>query len=334
MKFMRAIYILILSILSSCSSEKNTTVLVSNIGETQGTYFQIKYLSHNGTNLGIEIDSVLNLIDNSLSTYIPNSVISKINFRQDIIVDSLFSVVFKCAKTVYEQTQGALDCSIAPLTNAWGFGFESKEDLDSNKVNMMLKNIGFNKVKLKNDSIYLPKNMMLEFNALAQGFTVDLIAEMFNNKKISNYLIEIGGEIKAKGLNADKEIWKVGVDKPLEKINEYDRFQFILNLKDKSIATSGDYRKFFIENGVKYSHTIDPFTGFPSRNSLLSVSVVHDDCMLADAYATAFMVMGKYKTKQFLENHPEIEAYIIYSENNGAFKTFISSNLKRRIVNH
>ena len=148
-------------------------------------------------------------------------------------------------------------------------------------LNQLLKNIGYNKISLKNDSIFLPAKMLLDFNSIAQGYTVDLIANLFDLKGLNNYLIEIGGEIRAKGLNADNEIWKIGVDKPSEEINAQDRFQFILELNNKSLATSGNYRKFYIEDGVKYSHVINPFSGFPAKNRLLSVTVIHDDCMLS-----------------------------------------------------
>lgn len=175
---------------------------------------------------------------------------------------------------------------------------------------------------------------MIDFNALAQGFTVDLIAKFLDDNSITDYLIEIGGELKSKGSNASDKIWRVGVDKPIDEIDLQDRFQFIMKLENKSIATSGNYRKYFEENGKKYSHTISPFNGYPVMNNFLSVSVIHDDCMLADAYATAFMVMGKSKTLKFLDNFPEIEAYIVYTDKNGKFKTYISEKMVSRIINY
>ena len=183
------------------------------------------------------------------------------------------------------------------------------------------------------DSLILPKGMRLDFNAIAQGYTVDVIAQFLQAKGYSNYLIEVGGELLAKGKNADGNIWRVGVDKPSENINKNERFQFILDLEDKALATSGNYRKFYEKDGVKYAHTINPFTGYPAQNRLLSVTVIHDNCMLADAYATAFMVMGVKKSKQFVKSHPEIEIYLVYSNKNGEWDTFISANLKKRIVN-
>lgn len=331
---MRLIFLSFLLIFFSCSSEKNNKVLVTNTGETQGTFYHIKYLIKDGVSLQPRIEKILCSVDSSLSTYVPYSLISKINYRQDNIVDSLFETVFNCAQLVHKQTEGAFDCSIAPLVNAWGFGFEKKQNLDSLKIKKILKNIGFDKIYIKNDSLNIPKNMMIDFNALAQGFTVDLIAKFLDDNSITDYLIEIGGELKSKGSNASDKIWRVGVDKPIDEIDLQDRFQFIMKLENKSIATSGNYRKYFEENGKKYSHTISPFNGYPVMNNFLSVSVIHDDCMLADAYATAFMVMGKSKTLKFLDNFPEIEAYIVYTDKNGKFKTYISEKMVSRIINY
>jgi thiamine biosynthesis lipoprotein len=245
----------------------------------------------------------------------------------------MLRTVFRTANEVYENTNGAFDCSITPLVNAWGFGFANKEKMDTARVIELLNLVDFKKIKLSNDTILMNKNMMLDFNSLAQGYTVDLIAHMFDSIGLDNYLIEVGGEIKSKGKNPDNNFWTIGVDRPNEIINPKDRFQFILNLFNNSLATSGNYRKFYQENGVKYSHVINPKTGFPSFNKLLSVTVIHESCMKADAYATAFMVMGLKKSKLYLDNNTDLEAYIVYRDTNGELKTFISENLQKRILN-
>jgi thiamine biosynthesis lipoprotein len=175
--------------------------------------------------------------------------------------------------------------------------------------------------------------MSLDFNSIAQGYTVDVIAQFLESKGDSNYLVEVGGELLSKGRNADGKIWRVGVDKPSEDIDMQARFQFILDLKDKALATSGNYRKFYEKDGVKYSHTINPFTGFPAQNRLLSVTVIHDNCMLADAYATAFMVMGVRKSKQFAKLHPELEIYLVYTGKDNDWKTYVSPRMLERIIN-
>ena len=184
--------------------------------------------------------------------------------------------------------------------------------VDSVKFRGILQHVGFQKIKLIGDSLVIPKGMVLDFNSIAQGFTVDLIANYLQRENIQNYLIELGGELLSKGKNADGRIWRVGVDKPSENIDHNQRFQFILELEDNALATSGNYRKFYRKDGVKYSHVINPFTGFPANNKLLSATVLYANCMLADAYATAFMVMGLDKTKKFILQNPDIEVYLVY----------------------
>jgi len=332
---MRNICYLFIVFLFSCSSSDNN-ILVTNSGEAQGTYYHIKYMSDNGKDYYLQIDSILQEVDSSLSIYKNFSLISRLNRGESLKVDSLFNTVFRAAEKVFRQSEGNFDCSVYPLVYAWGFYKDDLGDslvIDSAKFRSVLKDIGFQKIKLIDDSLVMPQKMILDFNALAQGFTVDLIARYLESKEVENYLVEIGGELLAKGKNDDGNIWRVGVDKPLENIDTYERFQFILDLQDKALATSGNYRKFYIKNGMKYSHTIDPFTGFPAQNRLLSVTVIHDNCMLADAYATAFMVMGVRKTKQFLVQNSDIEVYLVYTGKNGSWKTYISPMMSSRIIN-
>ena len=331
---MRKIPCLFIAFLFACSS--SNTILVTNSGEAQGSYYHIKYMSANGKNYKSQIDSILLEIDSSLSIYKNYSLISKLNSGESFKTDSLFNYVFNSAKKVYQETEGNFDCSVKPLVNAWGFYKNEWNEgivIDSIKFKRLLMHVGFNKITLIEDSLFLPKGMSLDFNSIAQGFTVDVIASFLESKAVENYLIEVGGEVLAKGRNADRKVWRVGVDKPSEDINVNERFQFIVDLENKALATSGNYRKFFKKEGIKYSHTINPFTAFPTQNRLLSVTVIHDNCMLADAYATSFMVMGVKKTKQFVTKKPEIEIYLVYTAKDGSWKTFISPNFKKRILN-
>ena len=332
---MKNLLYLLLLIFFSCSSDGNL-ILVKNSGSAQGSFYHIQYLSNDGVNYKFQIDSIFREIDSSLSIYKEYSIISKLNNGQNLRTDLFFNEVFLAAEKVYLESKGNFDCSVSPLVDAWGFYQDKLGDsiiIDSAKFYNILPFIGFDKIKLIDDSLILPQGMRLDFNAIAQGYTVDVIAEFLQAKGDSNYLIEVGGEILVKGENADGNLWRVGVDKPSENIDENERFQFILDLKNRALATSGNYRKFYEENGVKYSHTINPFTGYPAQNRLLSVTVIHESCMLADAYATAFMVMGVKKSKQFLKTHPEIEIYLTYTNKNGEWNTFISSDFKKRIVN-
>jgi thiamine biosynthesis lipoprotein len=332
---MKNILYLFLLVLCACSSSDNR-ILVKNSGSAQGTYYHIQYMSNGGKDFHFQIDSIFKEIDSSLSIYKGYSLISKLNKGEDVKTDTLFNTVFKGAQKVFLESEGNFDCSVSPLVDAWGFYQDKLGDsiiIDSAKFYNILPFIGFDKIKLIGDSLILPQGMKLDFNAIAQGYTVDVIAQFLQAKGYSNYLIEVGGELLAKGKNADGNIWRVGVDKPSENIDENERFQFILNLENKALATSGNYRKFYEKDGVKYAHTINPFTGFPTQNRLLSVTVIHDNCMLADAYATAFMVMGVKKSKRFAKEHPEIEIYLVYTNKNGKWNTFISADLQKRIIN-
>tara|TARA_B100001287_G_scaffold275413_1_gene282954 strand:- start:977 stop:1972 length:996 start_codon:yes stop_codon:yes gene_type:complete len=318
----------------SCNSAFDNKTAIFNSGETQGTSYNIKYIGPHGIDYKDQIDSLLQEVDNSLSTYKNQSLISRINYNQQKKTDSLFRTVFRSAKEIFNQTGGLFDCSVAPLVNAWGFGFSQKEQMDSSRVNEILEIVGFDKVYLQNDMILKPKRMLLDFNSIAQGFTVDLISKMLEQKKIKNYLVEVGGEIKSRGKNIQNKVWTVGVDKPIEQINYDDRFQFVIELDNKSLATSGNYRKYIIEDGIKYSHVINPITGFPAKNNLLSVTVIHNDCMIADAYATAFMVMGLEKSKKFLKDNKDLEAYLVFSADGEALNTYVTENFEKSIVKY
>ena len=319
----------------SCS-HGNNAVLVANSGEAQGSYYHIKYMSSYGEDYHLQIDSILQEVDSSLSVYKSYSLISRLNSGEKLLVDTLFKSVFLAAHKVFLESEGNFDCSVSPLVNAWGFYNNNLEDsliLDSLMVSSILENIGFQRIRIIEDSLVVPVKMSLDFNSIAQGFTVDLIAEYLENKGIDNYLIEVGGELLARGRNDEDNIWRIGVDKPSEYIDSSERFQFILDLDNKALATSGNYRKFYEKDGVKYSHVINPSTGFPAQNRLLSVTVIHDNCMLADAYATAFMVMGLKKTKEFVAKNTDIEIYLVYTSRDGNWKTYISPSMLERIIN-
>jgi len=332
---MRNLLYLSVFLLVSCSSSDNT-ILVTNSGEAQGTYYHIKYMSAYAEDYHFQIDSILQEVDSSLSIYKRYSLISRLNRGEQLKTDTLFNTVFLAAQKVFSESEGSFDCSVTPLVNSWGFYQDKLGDslvIDSAKFLSILPHIGFQKIQLLRDSLVIPKGMSLDFNAIAQGFTVDLIARYLETQDINNYLVEVGGELLAKGLNDNGNLWRVGVDKPLEDIDAYERFQFILDLEDKALASSGNYRKFYKKGGVKYSHTINPFTGFPAQNRLLSVTVIHDNCMLADAYATAFMVMGVRRSKQFAKLHPELEVYLVYTGKDDDWKTYVSPRMLERIIN-
>lgn len=303
-------------------------------GEAQGTTYNITYSAPEKTNYKNEIDSLFKAVDQSLSTYVPGSIISRIN-RNDtgVVADKYFIDVFRKAQEISQQTNGAFDVTVAPIVNAWGFGFTKRARIDSATIDSLLRFVGYQKIKLEGGAIVKTNpGMMLDFNAIAQGYTVDLLSSFLESKGINNYLVELGGEVRTKGKKNNGEDWKIGIDQPNETYTEGRPLKAIVSLKNKALATSGNYRKFYVENGRKYAHIIDPHTGYPAKHNLLSATVIANDCMTADAFATAFMVMGLEKAKQFLSKDKQLglEVFFIYDEQ-GTWKTYTSETLKERI---
>jgi len=264
----------------------------------------------------------------SLSIYKDSSIISKINRNEAVLPDSYFTEVFNKSALISEMTDGAFDITVGPLVKAWGFGPDGHKNFIESKRDSLLKLVGMSKVSLVNGRIVkADPRMFLDVNAIAQGYSVDVICRFFDGLGIKNYLIEIGGEVRAKGTKAGA-LWRIGIDKPVDNnLSPGETLEAVIKISDKALATSGNYRKFYIENGVKYSHEIDPKTGYPAKNTVLSISILADDCAMADGIATACMVMGKDKTIEFLAKHPEFEAYMVYSDQSGNFKTWMSDGL-------
>lgn len=304
------------------------------VGEAQGTYYSIIYYDEQNRDFQKEIDSLLDDFDMSVSLWVPNSILSKINDNNTSVqADKYFIDNFNISEDVANQTNGAFDFTVGKLAKAWGFGFDGTKDIDSSMVEQLLKFTGYKKVRLVDNKVVKDfEETTFDFNAVAQGYSVDMVADYLENKNIHNYLIDIGGEVKARGKKADGSKWKIGIEKPAKHMNDERDLKAIAQLEDISIATSGNYRKFYVENGIRYSHTINPKTGYPARNKLLSVSVLHKSTAYADAFATAFMVMGYEKAKQFVENDPELEAFFIYSTKDGLYETYATAGFKKVIT--
>ncbi len=325
-------YLLGLISLISCGETAPEKQKIVVDGFAQGTTYNVTYISNDGVDYQRSIDSLLIEIDNSLSTYQKKSLISKFN-KSDSLgeVDDLFSTVFDISKDVYAQTNGLFDPTIAPIVNAWGFGFENLLSTDSVVIDSLLYYVNFDNVSMVSGQVSKSsKGMMLDFNAVAQGSSVDFLANLLEERGIENYLVEVGGELKAKGVNINDTLWRIGIDRPLADLKERE-IEAIVNLDNKALATSGNYRKFYEKDGMKYSHTINPKTGYPVEHNLLSATVVTDNCGYADAYATSFMVMGLQESQQFLSEHKEIEALLIYSDENGDLQSFITEGLNKYI---
>lgn len=315
---------------------KSNEVEVENTGYAQGTTFQIKYLAESGTDYSSEIKGLFLQIDNSMNTYIPNSLISKIN-QGDVWVqvDTLFLSVLNRSVEVAKETDGEFDPTVGPLVELWGFGLSKKHLVTQAQVDSVKQLIGYPKIEREGRKIRIPKGSKLDFNAIAQGFTVDVIAEFLEEKGTKNYMVEVGGEVRARGKNKAGNTWKIGIDKPTETIDQTDRFQIIIALQDASLATSGNYRKFWVDEntGIKYAHTIDPKTGFPAKNKLLSASVITANTMDADVYATACMVKGLDECYSYLSGKENVDAYLVYTDEDGNWKTRYTEGFNKYIAN-
>ncbi len=329
-----AILALVLIVIYIISHAGKRGEYVTVAGFTQGTTYHITYESKKGENLKPEVDSILADFDMSLSSYKSNSLISRFNRNEPgVKADKKFKEVFNKSYEVYRKTDGAFDITVAPIVNALGFGPKDTMDVDSAMIDSLKQYVGMDKISLRDDSLVKKdSHVMLDVNALAQGFSVDIVAAYLSNRNLRNYMVEIGGEVRAKGRNAHNQIWRIGIDKPRE--GNYipgEDLQAIIRLDNRSLATSGNYRRFYVKNGIKYVHTINPKTGYPVISSLLSATVVAKDCITADAYATALMVFGIDRSIQFLKENDFLEAYLVYSDEKGNFRVYSTRGLDRYI---
>jgi thiamine biosynthesis lipoprotein len=322
--------------------ERASSAQVDEIyGEAQGTTFAVKFLNPNDVPVSkAQIDSILLVIDQSLSTWVSGSTISRFNRTDSIAIDDPhFINVFFRGKEISELTAGAFHPMVMPLAKAWGFGPEGGTIGDHVNLDSLKKLVDYTmRIDVMNDTssteplqlLFVKRpGQQMDVNSYAQGYAVDVIAEFIEKRGISDYMIELGGELRAKGVNEKGEFWRIGIDKPMQKEGTRE-LQSILSLKDASLATSGTYRKFYERNGKKYSHTIDPSTGMPVDHNLLSVTVLAPNCINADAFATAFLVMGLEKTKAFLETHPNLglEIYLIFDSGSDELSTYASPRMK------
>lgn len=306
---------------------------VTDEGKVFGTYYHITYsYSHS---IQQEIDKRLAMVDASLSPFNKRSIITAVNQNRDVRVDSMFRYVFNLAHEVSGNTNGAFDITVAPLVNAWGFGFEKKDSVNSDQIRSLLQSVGYRKVSLSQSGRVMKQNpdTKLDCSAIAKGYGCDVVASLFDELGIKNYLIEIGGEIVAKGENAKQQKWSIGINRPVDDSLMVDnKVAAVLELTDCGLATSGNYRRFYYKNGKRYAHTIDPRTGYPVQHTLLSSTVIAKNCATADAYATAFMVLGIDSAKIVLANHPELEAYFIYSDSKGGYGVWMSQKLSEQMA--
>ena len=328
MKLHVFIVLILIVIFSSCRNSPSKYIY--NEGFIYGTIYHLVYESPEGKDLQEEIKKKLNEYNMIFSTYEEESVISKVNNNKPVELDPLFIECFKRSMEISEITNGAFDITAGPMVNAWGFGPEDKKKMTDKAVDSLKQITGYQKIWLKDGKIIKEHpEMKLDMSAVAKGFTCDLIANFLSEKGCENYMVEIGGEVVALGENEKGRIWTIGVSKPDE--NAFfasNDIQAKVQLPDDAMATSGNYRNYYVEDGQKFAHTIDPKTGYPVQHSLLSATVIAGDCMTADAFATAFMVKGLEKSVDMLEATPELKVYFIYSGENGENSIFMSEGFR------
>ncbi len=331
MKQYTRIALVALVIISSISCQPKKEYIRTE-GLIFGTIYHMTYES--AEDLSDTIRTTLNAFDWSMSTYKETSTISKINRNTSNETDAYFRQVFKRAKEITAATGGAFDMTVAPLVNAWGFGFSKKDSVTQAIIDSIMPYVGMDMVRLENDLIVKNKpEIMLDGSAIAKGFAVDVVADLLETFNVENYMVEIGGEMRVKGVNQKKTNWRVGIDKPIDDpVVQNRELQEIIGISNTALASSGNYRNFYIKGGKKYAHTISPFTGYPVEHQLLGVSVLAPDCMTADAYATAFMVLGYEKSMAIAQANNDLEAYFILDGDAETFEIRFTEGFKQTII--
>lgn len=337
------VIILILFAFTNCKSVKNKSLEYKSINDfAQGSTYSITYSSpSNNYNVPDSVTKYLRQIDLSISGYNKESILSAINRGENVPLDNIFIDIFNKSYEIYKKSNGYFDVSAGPLFNLWGFGFKNGDTITQVAIDSLKQFIGMDKVRIIKDSTSSPTcikyflqkddpRIQLNFNAIAQGYSCDYIAQKFELMGIENYLIEIGGEIYCKGKNAKGTEWKIGIDKPIDGNNiPGENLECIILLSNKGLVTSGNYRKFYVKEGKKYSHTIDPISGYPVSHSLLSATVVAEDATIADAFATYFMVIGLDKSKEILNSDKSLQAILVYGDgDNDNMKTYSTDLIK------
>ena len=315
-------------LLSACGPRQIEPRFVNIRGIVFGTYYSISYYDQDGTIYQAEIDSILEDFNQSLSYYQPHSVISRINRNETDMVDEYFREVFLRSQEISEATDGAFDATVSPLVNAWGFGFQERATITRAKIDSILQFVGYEKVSIEGYRIIKEDDrIQFDFNAIAKGYASDVVGAFLETQGVEIYMVEIGGDLITKGVKPDDSKWRIGLEKPAEHYDDPQDWEFYVEMHNRAVASSGSYRRYYEEGGQRYSHTIDPSTGYPVDHNLLSVSVFAPDAMTADGYATAFMVMGFEMAREFVEGKPSLDAYFIFSEGPDEYGTYATPGL-------
>ena len=321
--------LLLLLLCMSCAQKS----FYEDSGTIFNTLYSIKYESTDP--LSDKINKKLQDFSLSMNPFNPGSIISKVNRNEEVVIDDKFITVFNKAMEVSEKTCGAFDVTVSPLINLWGFGFEQNDSLSQQIIDSVKLFVGYKKIRIENKKIIKDDpRITLNFSAIAKGYACDIIGELLEREGVQNYMVDIGGEVSSKGKNRNGQCWHIGINKPEDDItgmiNDIDTV--VLLCGKKGLATSGNYRNFYVKDGKKYGHIIDPRTGYPSEQSIISATIIAPDCMTADAYATAFMVMGVEAACELANNIPEIEYIILYHDDNYfSYQKKYSEGIKRSL---
>jgi thiamine biosynthesis lipoprotein len=330
-KAFRILYLTVIAVLlvASCAPRNEELTQVRIRGTVFGTYYTISYFAEGGQDFQLQVDSIFRAFNESLSYFVPHSLITRINNNTTDTVDDLFRTVYLRSFEIYEETQGAFDPTVSPLVNAWGFGFTDRKIMTTKVIDSLRALVGLNRTRLENNKIVKEDpRIQFDFNAIAKGYAADVIARWLELQGVTSYLVEIGGDLVVGDLKPDDTSWRIALEKPADQFDDPQTWYLFVEMENQAVATSGNYRRYYEIDSQRFSHTIDPFTGRPVTHNLLSASVFASDAITADAFATAFMVMGFEKSKAFVDNHPELEAFFVYSTGLDTYGTYATPGLK------
>ena len=331
-KFQRnaALSFFLMLFLSACAEPQN---YYEEHGSIFHTAYSIKYKASKP--LAEKIEQELLFFDASMNPFNKSSIIAKVNSNEPVKVDKWFAEVFNRAMEVSANTGGVFDITCAPMVNLWGFGAGKSDAVSQTKIDSIKEFVGYRKVRLKDGRVEKDHpNLTLNCSAIAKGYACDVVASLLEKNGVENYMVEIGGEVAMKGLNPKGHCWRIGINKPIDDLsNTTNEIQEVVSICDGAMATSGNYRNFRVKDGKKYGHTIDPRTGYPTQGNLLSVTIIAKDCMTADAYATAFLVLGKEEAEELASKLDEgLEYYMIYVDDNDSYAIAMSEGMEQYIV--
>ena len=328
----KLIYTFIASLLLvSCQTHKPQKIVLQ--GLAQGSYYAITYYDSLNRNFQTEIDSIFNIVDQSVSLWNDSSIISKVNRNEPVKLNQIFIDNFNIAQQASALSDGYFDATISPLVAAWGFSYKNGDSITPQLVDSLKQLVNYKAVHIENGNIVKENpNITLDFNAIAQGYTSDMIAEFLSSKGIGSFLVDTGGEIMARGCKPDGSSWIVGIEKPAANWDSERTVQERIYLRDKGLVTSGSTRKYVERNGKRYSHCIDPKTGYPVEHNVLSVTVIAENSVWADALASICMVMGLEKSLPIIKSLDGVEAYYISSNNQGELEIFATEGFRNLIM--